>query len=77
MKRDRIPGQMLLQQAETHLAATYRLYQGSPPLNRALTEDVLLRFATPASGSEGALTVARLAVDFIEQVAQLRNLARY
>lgn len=73
VKRDRLPSMQRLQAAEVHLAATYRTYGASTPLARALRDDVAARFARGTDHQE----LAHVAVTYIDQIATLRNLARF
>jgi hypothetical protein len=77
-KRDRIPTQKRLQQAEPILAQTYQVYMQHKELNTALHEDVRLRFSsTPPDKSCFSRWVANSVVNFVDQVGTYRNLARF
>lgn len=78
IKRDRLPSQAKLQQAQPHLELAYRHYSTSKSLSVALREDVDFRFLNLSSGADSfpaALSVA--VVDLINIVAESRNLARF
>lgn len=77
-KRDRLPSSQRLERAMPHLTTTYRQYDQSPPLSRALREDAAVRFASlPADAGTRPPALARATITFIEQIAAARNLARF
>ncbi len=77
-KRDRLPSAQHLASAEPVLVETYTTYAAAPALGQALQEDSAQRFLSLASCRELApARVARAAVGFIEQLATLRNIARF
>ncbi|MBW4429830.1 MAG: hypothetical protein KME50_37155 [Nostoc desertorum CM1-VF14] len=78
IKRDRLPSQAKLQQAQPHLELAYRNYITSVSLSLALKEDVAIRFCTVFSDTAsfpGVLSTA--VVDLINIFAESRNLARF
>ncbi|BAB77475.1 HNH endonuclease domain-containing protein (plasmid) [Anabaena sp. FACHB-709] len=77
-KRDRLPSQAKLQQAQPSLELAYRNYSTSSSLSLALQEDVAVRFATIFGDTAcfpGVLSAA--VVDLIDVFAESRNLARF
>ncbi|MFN6561251.1 MAG: HNH endonuclease domain-containing protein [Nostoc sp. ChiSLP01] len=77
-KRDRLPSQVKLQQAQPHFELAYRNYIKSTSLSLALKEDVAVRFSTVFSDTAsfpGVLSTA--VVDLINIFAESRNLARF
>ena len=76
-KRDRLPKPERLAIALPHLAETYARYGRSSTLDAVLKEDVALRFARIQSNGPFALELALGVVDLVEEVANLRNLARF
>ncbi|MHC5720688.1 MAG: HNH endonuclease domain-containing protein, partial [Nostoc sp.] len=61
IKRDRLPSQAKLQQAQPHLELAYRNYITSVSLSLALKEDVAIRFSTvfsDAASFPGVLSTA-------------------
>lgn len=77
-KRDRLPSQSRLQQAQPYFELAYRHYSTSKSLSVALLEDVAVRFSTVAFNTTSfseALSAA--VVDLIDIVASSRNLARF
>lgn len=78
IKRDRLPSQAKLQQAQPHLELAYRHYSTSQKLLVALQEDVAVRFLTVSSRADSFPTALSVAVvDLINIVAESRNLARF
>jgi hypothetical protein len=78
IKRDRLPSQAKLQQAQPSLELAYRNYGTSSSLSLALKEDVAVRFSTVFSDTAsfpGVLSTA--VVDLINIFAESRNLARF
>lgn len=77
-KRDRLPSQVKLQQAQPHLELAYRNYSTSGSLSLALKEDVAVRFSTVFSDTASFPAVLSTAVvDLINIFAESRNLARF
>ncbi|WP_414530480.1 HNH endonuclease domain-containing protein [Nodularia chucula] len=77
-KRDRLPSQVKLQQAQPSLELAYRNYSISAPLSLALQEDVAVRFATVFGKTTSFPSLLSDAViDLIETFAESRNLARF
>ncbi|BAY42316.1 hypothetical protein NIES2111_67390 (plasmid) [Nostoc sp. NIES-2111] len=77
-KRDRLPSQPKLQQAQPSLELAYRNYSKSGSLSVALKEDVAVRFSSVFGDTPcfpGVLSAA--VVDLIDVFAQSRNLARF
>lgn len=78
VKRNRLPSLEKLIQAEPHLALAYRHYESSKSLSRAIREDITIRFSTLQHDyANFPQVVAKAVVDFIDQVAISRNLARF
>jgi hypothetical protein len=78
VKRNRLPSFDKLIQAEPHLALAYSHYESSKSLSRAIHEDIIIRFATlQHEYSDFPHAVAKTVVDFIDQLATSRNLARF
>jgi len=75
-KRARLPSPARLQRAEPYLALAYGNYGASPPLARAIHDDVAVRFST-IQGRDFELGVAQSVIDFIASVASSRNLALF
>jgi HNH endonuclease len=76
VKRDRLPSQERLQEAQPYFELAYHHYGKSKSLSVALREDVIIRFSTVSGNvTPGVLAVA--VVDFINIVAESRNLARF
>ncbi|NJM00769.1 MAG: hypothetical protein HC924_19315 [Synechococcaceae cyanobacterium SM2_3_2] len=73
IKSNRLPSPTCLEKARPHLQLAYDRYQGSPPLYQALQEDVALRFP-PLAKPEN---LAHAVVQWLAQVADSRNLARF
>lgn len=76
-KRDRLPTAERLAIARPHLEETYIRYGGSSALEAVLKEDAALRFSRVQSDWTFALGLAGAVVDLVEEVAELRNLARF
>ncbi|MGB3293246.1 MAG: hypothetical protein WBB01_09690 [Phormidesmis sp.] len=76
-KRDRLPKRKRLEIARPHLEETYEKYGGSSALDAVLKEDAALRFARIQSDGPFAGELAIAIVDLVEEVAELRNLARF
>jgi hypothetical protein len=77
-KRDRLPSSAVLQRAKPNLKWGYERYSSSQTLDRALREDVMLRFAALDGDGWGYHShVADAVVNLIEQVAESRNLQRF
>jgi hypothetical protein len=78
VKRNRLPSSEKLIQAEPHLALAYSHYESSKLLSRAIREDITIRFSTLQHVyANFPQAVAKAVVDFIDQVAASRNLARF
>ena len=78
VKRNRLPSLERLERARPHLELAYAHYNNSHTLAQALAEDVGVRFLRIQSADQGypqAITTA--VIDFIDQVAESRNLARF
>ncbi len=76
IKSDRLPSQKRLQEAQPYFELAYHHYGKSKSLSIALREDIVIRFSTVSSNvTPGLLAVA--VVDFINIVAESRNLARF
>lgn len=76
-KRDRLPTPERLATALPHLEKTYAKYGGSSALDAVLREDATLRFASVQADRAFAVELAFAVVDLVEEVAELRNLARF
>ena len=74
-KSDKIPSHQLLIEAHTHLMNTYQNYHLDQPLSIALNEDSRVRFSTMLHDSSPDSLASRV-IDFMEQLADARNLAR-
>jgi hypothetical protein len=78
VKRNRLPSLEKLIQAEPHLALAYSHYESSKSLSRAIREDTVIRFSTLRhENTDFPQAAAKAVVDFIDQLAALRNLARF
>jgi hypothetical protein len=78
IKRDRLPSQSKLQQAQPSLELAYKNYSKSGLLSLALQEDVAVRFATVFGNTVSFPNVLSAAVvDLIDVFAESRNLARF
>lgn len=78
IKRNRLPSLERLLQAEPRLALAYSHYASSESLSRAIQEDTIIRFSTFQHEYAGfPFEVAKAVVDFIDQLAASRNLARF
>lgn len=78
VKRNRLPSFERLIQAEPHLALAYSHYETSKSLSQAIHEDIIIRFSTlQQDHANFPQAVAKAVVDFIDQVAASRNLARF
>ena len=76
IKSDRLPSQKRLQEAQPYFELAYHHYGKSKSLSVALREDIVIRFSTVSGNvTPGILAVA--VVDFINIVAESRNLARF
>lgn len=78
VKRNRLPSLARLEQARPHLERAYDHYNHSNKLAQALREDISVRFLriqSPDLTYPRAITTA--VIDFIDQVAESRNLARF
>jgi hypothetical protein len=78
VKRNRLPSLEKLVQAEPHLALAYSHYDSSKSLSRAIREDAIIRFSTLRHGhADFPQAAAKAVVDFIDQLAASRNVARF
>jgi hypothetical protein len=78
VKRNRLPSFEKLIQAEPHLALAYSHYETSKSLSQAIHEDIIIRFSTLQQDyANFPRAVAKAVVDFIDQMAASRNLARF
>ena len=77
-KRDRLPEWDTLQKASAHMQTAYTLYEQEAKLAVALKEDVAVRFSTVGQGEMySAAAVTTAVIDFVHQLGQSRNLARF
>lgn len=77
-KRDRLPSQVKLQQAQPHLELAYKNYISSGSLSLALKEDVAVRFSTVfGDPAYFPIALSSAVVDLIDIFAESRNLARF
>lgn len=76
-KSNRLPTSDCLLRARPHLELAYSLYAQSLPLDKALREDVALRFSTLDQHTPYAQALTFSVTDWIVQVAESRNLARF
>ena len=76
-KRDRLPNSERLEIARPHLEQTYRRYGDTLKLATVLTEDAALRFSRIQLDATFAVGLADAVLDLVEEVAGLRNLARF
>ena len=74
-KSDKIPARPLLLEAHQHLMTTYDNYHMDEPLSIALNEDSQMRFST-LSDQTSTDVLANRVLDFMEQLADARNIAR-
>ena len=77
VKRERIPTRNRLQNALPLLAEVYEKYLLSPTLAQAVRDDVNIRFADLGATGRFTMDVAGAAVRFIDQIASVRNIARF
>ncbi|RZK44979.1 MAG: hypothetical protein EOO61_01815 [Hymenobacter sp.] len=77
VKRDRVPSQAKLMEAEPRLAASYLIYSNSATLNRVIREDAALRFTGWKDIPDFTAQLARRAVEFIWEVAESRYVTRF
>ncbi|MBI3979404.1 MAG: hypothetical protein HY331_14570 [Chloroflexi bacterium] len=78
VKRDRLPSSERLLTAEPVIAQVYENYGRSTALSRAIKEDVSVRFAdVDLDSGRFEHSVASRVIDFIEQIAEARNIARF
>ncbi len=78
VKRDRLPSLERLVRAQPHLAQTYTYYRGSGELTQALVQDVRVRFATiEPRQHDFPQAIAAVVVNYVDQLATLRNLVRF
>lgn len=75
-KRDRLPTAKRLQQAQPYFELAYHQYNASKSLSQVLQEDAAIRFSQLRPNLFAA-SLATAVVDFIEQVAETRNLSRF
>jgi len=71
-----LPSHKRLQEAQPFFELAYNHYGKSNTLSVALLEDVAVRFST-VSGNVTPKTLAVAVVDFINIIAESRNLARF
>ena len=76
IKRDRLPTIERLRQAQPYFELAYNRYNASKSLSLALQEDAAIRFSRLRQELFTA-SLANAVVDFIEQVAETRNLNRF
>ena len=76
-KRDRLPTSQRLEIAQPYLEKVYARYGDSSALSSVLKEDALLRFACVQTKTGFSAELASAVVDLVEEVAELRNLARF
>lgn len=76
IKRDRLPTVERLQQAQPYFELAYRQYHASKSLAQVLQEDAAIRFSR-LQHNTFTKSLADAVADFIEQVAETRNLGRF
>lgn len=76
-KRDRLPTTERLETARPHLESAYARYGNSSTLKRVIQEDAALRFARVQIDATFSTKLAAAVVDLVEEIAELRNLARF
>ena len=76
-KRDRLPTSERLAIARPHLEQTYQRYGSASKLAAILAEDAARRFARIQLDKNFESGLASAVVDLVEEVAELRNLARF
>ena len=76
-KRDRLPTTERLEIARPYLENTYQRYESAAKLATVLAEDAASRFACIQLDTSFAISLAGAVVDLVEEVAELRNLARF
>ena len=76
-KRDRLPTSERLAVAQPHLESAYARYGESSALKVVLKEDAALRFSRIQTETVFAAELASAVVNLVEEVAELRNLARF
>jgi hypothetical protein len=76
VKRDRLPTIERLQQAQAYFELAYTHYNASESLSYVLREDAEIRFSQLQQDLFAA-SLAHAVADFIEQVAETRNLSRF
>ena len=74
-KSDKIPSRSLLIEAQNHLMNTNANYHLDQPLSIALNEDSQVRFSTLSDKSSTDALASRV-IDFMEHLADARNIAR-
>ncbi len=78
VKRNRLPSLERLERARPHLELAYAHYNDSHALAQALAEDVSVRFLhIQSSDLKYPQAITTAVIDFIDQVAESRNLARF
>ncbi|GAB3840291.1 HNH endonuclease domain-containing protein [Hymenobacter jeollabukensis] len=77
VKRDRVPSDQRLREAEPWLAEAYRGYDRSRFLRQAVQEDASLRFSAIQHQPDFAAALAQQAVAFINGVAAARYVMRF
>ena len=76
-KRDLLPTAERLAISRPHLEETYAQYGGSSTLEAVLKEDAALRFASIQSEMTFSADLALAVVDLVEEISELRNVARF
>ncbi len=77
VKRDRLPSLSRLKRAKPHIVLAYEHYSLSGRLAQAIREDVSVRFSTVHDDLAFPVAVADVVMEFIRQVSESRNLARF
>jgi len=78
IKRDRLPSEHRLVNAQPHFIQNYALYLTDVKLKQALEEDVAIRFPDfPVDTTYFSKTLAQSVTSLIRQVANARNIGRF
>nr|WP_317194805.1 HNH endonuclease domain-containing protein [Hymenobacter telluris] len=77
IKRDRVPFDQRLREAEPWLAEAYRGYDRSCSLRQAVQEDAALRFSAIQHQPDFAAALGQQAVEFSNGVAAARYVMRF
>ena len=78
LKRDRLPTHERLEQAQPHLLLAYKNYRTLPSTAQAINEDAGYRFTGLRPNSTSfAENLTSSVVNFIDQLATARNIARF